>query len=618
MQQSGVGIGARYMVVFAERDRPLARTLTRTGLAVTSMAEFDQYMEDHVRAHGIRSSAIAVTKHGRLVYARGYTLAENGAPQTQPTSLFRIASLSKPVTGLMVHLLYQRGGTLTPNTTFASYLGLNGTDARFNQATVQQAIQHRAGFISDMNSLTIANFLNPSSPTLPVSQASNATYLAGRTMNSTPGTAYLYSNAGYYMLCEAIKQASGKSYQSFLREDIGAPLGIDRLWVANSLVTQRRTGEVEGRNRDLIVDGSMLHTDRRPLPIQYGGSGDDNMLRRAGAGGVLTSPVDYVRLLAGSFDMACESLLFTPSRAATMLAAPPSSSATAVGFDTHTTRANGVISRSKNGMLWGFSTQAIYRSDGVAIAVFDNLQGNPASVEALNDAADNVTSWPSHDLFPSYGLPSFNRTCPRVESLDRTTLPNVTDLFVTVRGEVLANADKVTIGSNAITSLFSWSWSDGWLRRVSDTELEVHIPQGLMPGTYDFVVHNGLHRSAPIPFTITRATARTLGGPSTTPFGYELVGSRGSSSTASLVYLGCSQSTLPSVLPGVASLGIGNNFGQLIVLGPYSFNLFTGAVRVQIPDLGAQRWAFQLGVLDPNQIPTFPIATSNVQVVQGL
>lgn len=619
IQQFGVGTAARFHVVFATRDAPLARTLVRTGTAAPELAAFDTYMEAHVRAHGARASSIAVTKHGRLVYARGYRLAESGVAATQPTDLFRIASCTKPVTGLMVHLLYQGGGTLTPNTTFANYLGLNSPfSASFLNATVQQAIQHRAGFPSDMNSYTIAQWLNQASPVLPVSQASNAQYLHAHAMLPTPVTE-VYSNAGYYMLCEAIKQASGKSYESFLRDDLCAPLGISRMWLSGSLVTSRRTDEVEFHNRDLEVTPSQLHTDRRPVPVQYGGGGDDNLSRRAGAGGVLTSTVDYVRLLAGCFDMAGElGSVFTTAAANTMLAAPTTTNTTAVGFDHHDVLANGVVSRTKNGMLWGSSGQVIYRSDGVAIAVFDNIDGATASTSALNAAADAVTTWPSGDLFPNYGLPSFVRNRPRIDSVSTTSLQNVTDTSITVLGDVLGNVDRVTFGATAVTSLFHWTWADGWLERISDQELRVHIPQGLMPGTYAMTVRHGLFAAPPVSITITPTSAVRLGGPSSTPFGYDLVASRGSTSLNSFVFLGASTSLSPSQAPGIVDLAIGANFQDLVVLGPYSFNPFTSAVTIPIPDLGPTTWRFQTVMFDPGLVSPFPLPTSNARSVQGL
>lgn len=621
LQQYSTGTSARFSAIFAYRDRVQARVLTRTGLTSSYFAGFDQYMEDHVRAHGIRASSIAITKHGRLVHARGFTLAEPGATPTEPDSMYRIASCSKVVTGLMTNLLVQRGGTITRSTRIANYLGLTSPNADFYLATVQHGLQHQTG-AGDFASSTIAHFLNPTSPTLPQPSWSNALFIAGNPLAFTPGTQSSYTNGGYYLLGEVIERAAGKSYERFLREDLGAPLDVTRLWVSDSLVTLRKPGEVDYHNRELDITPSEMHTDRRVMPIQYGGNGDDNLTRRAAAGGVVTSPVDYVRILAGALDLGRDGGIFTQSTIDTMLAAPTMGTTTLCGFDHRVVRPNGVVAYDKDGQLWGSSGKVIYRSDGVAIAVFDNLANSVASTATLNDLADAVTFWPSYDLFPNFGLPSFTRTSPRIDAVDRTTLPNVTDNFLTIDGELLANVDRVTLtstnGTTSVTSLLSTTWADGWLRRVSDRQLELHIPQGMIPGSYDVVLRAGLVASRSFPLSITRATTRTLGGPASSFIGFDLVCSRGASPSTSLLYLGFSTSNLPTVVPGIVSLGIGNNFTSLGIAGPASFNPLTGAVRIAVPDLGASLYHFQAAILDPTSINAFPMPVSNVRSVQGL
>ncbi len=617
LQQHSVGASARFSAIFATRDRVQARSVTRTGLTSSGFAGFDTYLENHMRAHGIRGSSMAITKHGRLVHARGMTFAEPGAAATEPTSMYRIASCSKVLTGLMTNLLVQRGGTFTRSTRIATYLGLGSYDPDFALATVQHALQHKTG-AGDFSSYTIASWLNPSSPSLPQSAWNNALYIAGHNLAFTPGTSSAYSNGGYYLLGEMITRASGKTYERFLREDLGAPHDVTRLWVSDSLVNLRRAGEVDYHNRELDITPSEMHSDRRVMPIQYGGNGDDNLDRRAAAGGVIVSPVDYLRILSGSLDLGRDGGIFTQSTIDTMLAAPTSGSTTIGGFDHRIVRPNGVIACDKNGMLWGSCGQVIYRSDGVAIAVFDNLANNVASATTLNDLADAVASWPSYDLFPNYGLPAFVRHSPRIDAVDRTSLPNVTDNFLTIDGEVLASVDRVTIGSTSVTSQFSWTWSDGWMRRVSDRQLEVHIPQGMVPGTYDVVLHDGLYASRSFPLTITRATSRTLGGPTSSPFGYELVVSRGASPSSSLAYLGFSDSLVPTVVTGIVGLSIGNNFTSLGIAGPVTFNSLTGAAKMAIPDLGNYLYHFQVAILDPSSPNAFPMPVTNVQSVQGL
>ena len=69
------------------------------GSAASPFDEFDREIERFMSARNVPGGALAVVKDGRLVYARAYGWAdrENKSP-AKPTSLFRIASISKPFT----------------------------------------------------------------------------------------------------------------------------------------------------------------------------------------------------------------------------------------------------------------------------------------------------------------------------------------------------------------------------------------------------------------------------------------------------------------------------------------------------------------------------------------
>src|SRR6266566_2419904 len=64
---------------------------------------FDREIQKFMRSRNIPGGALAVWKDGRLVYTRGYGWAdrENKVP-VKPTSLFRIASISKTFTAVAV------------------------------------------------------------------------------------------------------------------------------------------------------------------------------------------------------------------------------------------------------------------------------------------------------------------------------------------------------------------------------------------------------------------------------------------------------------------------------------------------------------------------------------
>ena len=81
-----------------------------TGRADPRLASFDQLMTRSVAKHHLPGAALAVARNGRLVYARGFGFADRDEKQpVQPESLFRIASISKPLTAAAVLQLVERG-----------------------------------------------------------------------------------------------------------------------------------------------------------------------------------------------------------------------------------------------------------------------------------------------------------------------------------------------------------------------------------------------------------------------------------------------------------------------------------------------------------------------------
>src|SRR5207248_5676315 len=64
----------------------------------------------YLRAHGIPGMSLAVARQGRLVYAQGFGVADrrSGEPVT-PSHLFRIASVSKPITSVAIFSLLETG-----------------------------------------------------------------------------------------------------------------------------------------------------------------------------------------------------------------------------------------------------------------------------------------------------------------------------------------------------------------------------------------------------------------------------------------------------------------------------------------------------------------------------
>jgi CubicO group peptidase (beta-lactamase class C family) len=81
-----------------------------SGQSHPSLRAYDELMHHFMAEHKPPGAALAVTYKGRLVYARGFGHANRETRQpVTPSSLFRIASLSKPFTSAAIMRLVERG-----------------------------------------------------------------------------------------------------------------------------------------------------------------------------------------------------------------------------------------------------------------------------------------------------------------------------------------------------------------------------------------------------------------------------------------------------------------------------------------------------------------------------
>src|ERR1700686_1075020 len=87
-----------------------AHSLPITGNGPAQLALYDELMTSFMKEHKPPGAALAVAKGGRLVYARGFGYADRERKEpVEPTSLFRIASLSKSLTSAAIFHLVQNG-----------------------------------------------------------------------------------------------------------------------------------------------------------------------------------------------------------------------------------------------------------------------------------------------------------------------------------------------------------------------------------------------------------------------------------------------------------------------------------------------------------------------------
>src|SRR4051812_29971085 len=91
-------------------QKPDVDPVPTTGVADPRLSSFDDLMTSFVKERKVPGAALAVARHGKLVYARGFGHGDVEKKETvAPTALFRIASVSKPITAVAVLHLAENG-----------------------------------------------------------------------------------------------------------------------------------------------------------------------------------------------------------------------------------------------------------------------------------------------------------------------------------------------------------------------------------------------------------------------------------------------------------------------------------------------------------------------------
>lgn len=181
------------------------------------IAAFEITMQDFVRAEQVGAAALAVTRKGRLVHAAGYGDAE-------ARTLFRVASLSKPITATAVLRLVERGALALDESIWAR-LGLGEpADARWKRVSLLHLLQHTGGWVHAVGRDPM--FAAQATPEAVLADALR------RPLDFEPGTRHAYSNFGYFLLGRAIERASGVGYEAFAQREVLDPVGIRGLRIA--------------------------------------------------------------------------------------------------------------------------------------------------------------------------------------------------------------------------------------------------------------------------------------------------------------------------------------------------------------------------------------------------
>ncbi|MEZ6132267.1 MAG: serine hydrolase [Planctomycetaceae bacterium] len=227
----------------------------KSGEDVAAFAAYDRRMHDFMKEHRVPGASIAVTHRGRVVFARGYGYADVArGEQVVPESLFRIASISKPVTAVAILQLVEQGQLKLDDKVLEvlNYkddiaTAADAFDPRWHDITIRHLLQHRGGWDRDKSfdaMFRSVEFAQQTGTDAPADQATIIKAMFRHPLDFAPGERYAYSNFGYCLLGRVIETLTDRTYEDYVKEKVLAPVGITTMRIGATHREGRAANEV--------------------------------------------------------------------------------------------------------------------------------------------------------------------------------------------------------------------------------------------------------------------------------------------------------------------------------------------------------------------------------------
>jgi CubicO group peptidase (beta-lactamase class C family) len=310
--------------------------------------------------------SIAISRNGQMVYEEQFSLAEEYLPLA--SSLFRIASVTKPITSVAVFSLIEKGRLNLADKVFGPS-GILGTKygaypEYVADITVDHLLTHTCGGWPNDSTDPMFRFGS-------WDQAQLISWtLENLPLSYPPGEHWAYSNFGYCLLGRIIEEVVHQPYVEYVQKNILAACNINDMRISGNTIEQRAPNEVS----------------------YTGQNGEDpygmNVARMDSHGGWLASPSDLVRFL--NHVNGPEARLLRPETVRLMTAPSPAylASSPAKYARGWFVRNEGAGNWWHNGSLPGSTTIMVRTATGLCWAALTNTRTQPA--DQINSALDEM------------------------------------------------------------------------------------------------------------------------------------------------------------------------------------------------------------------------------------
>lgn len=372
---------------------------------IAEMKEVDNLMSDLMDRWKIAGASVAIAKEGRLVYAKGFGVADKeSAMPVMPNHLFRIASVSKLITAVAIMKLEEEGLLSLDDIVFGENGILNDSiythalDEDIYKINIENLLYHQGGWSSRGRDFMFdpVNIAEKMNVTPPANAATIIQYALTKRLRYQPGTAYEYSNLGYCILGEVIEKLSGETYEMYVNENILHPLGIYSMQLGENLFINKAPDEVTYYDYEGSSQRPSCYGTGELVPKTYGGT---NIEALGAAGGWIGTPSQLMQLVTAidGFESRPDIL---SEKSISQMTTPTSINDCGMGW-------MGIKEDFwyRTGTLAGTSALLVRQNDEISYMVVVNTSTwtGPRFTNEIKRSMDKalreIDEWPSHDLF---------------------------------------------------------------------------------------------------------------------------------------------------------------------------------------------------------------------------
>jgi CubicO group peptidase (beta-lactamase class C family) len=289
------------------------------GLSSERLERIAEAVQKSIREGRLAGGVALVARHGKIAYFKAYGMADREAGKPMRTdNIFRICSMSKPITSVAVMILYEEGRFLL-NQPVADFIPefktMKVLDPPYPQdktsppgalvdakrpITIFQLLTHTSGLTYPWNARLGSKYLEAGIGTGLLQQEGSTgdsiKKLASMPLLFQPGDAWEYSLADD-VLGYLVEKVSGMPLDRFYEERIFKPLGMkdSGFFLPAEKVPRLAAayGDFPGKGFQLIPEKAVVKDGSTPYSADYPYRGPHTYF--SGGGGLCSTAEDYYR-----------------------------------------------------------------------------------------------------------------------------------------------------------------------------------------------------------------------------------------------------------------------------------------------------------------------------------